>query len=227
MKKILTLIILLVSTLSFGQNIEVEKLWRTKGVYDSVGSFIERAKVQSFLFSSKSNQFYRLKTQDKVNMETGETKVFVYRDTLNLDASDNNTYKLNDKENLTLHSSDSLTIQFNGYTLPYVKLEVKANKIDLEKFKYELQKEPLIESVENIKAYRFTYQENGLVKVKPLERDSEWESEYRIIDFNGFIIIQGIVSAPKLITKLKEGKISFIEIDYRFENKNGEFNKIR
>jgi hypothetical protein len=227
MKNILTLIILFVSTISFGQNIEVEKLWRTKGVYDSLGSFIEQAKVQSFLFSSKSNQFYRLRTQDKLNMETGETKVFVYRDTLNLNSSDSKTYKLNEKEVLTLHSSDSLTIQFNGYTLPYVKLELKSNKIDLENFKSELQKEPLTQSIEKIKEYRFTYQKNGLVKVKPLDRDSEWESEYKIIDFNGFIIVQGIVSAPKLITKLKKGKISFIEIDYRFENKNGELNKIR
>tara|TARA_R110000751_G_scaffold211820_1_gene315265 strand:+ start:20 stop:703 length:684 start_codon:yes stop_codon:yes gene_type:complete len=225
MKNILTLIILFVSSISFGQNIEVEKLWRTKGVYDSLGNFIEQAKIQSFLFSSKSNQFYRLRTQDKLNMETGETKVFVYIDTLTLNSSDSKTYKLNDKELLTLHSGDSLTIQFNGYTLPYVKLELKANKIDLEKFKSELQKEPLIETVEKIKEYRFTYQENGLVKVKPLERDSEWESEYKIIDFNGFIIVQGIVSAPKLITKLKKGKIIFIEIDYRFENKNGELNK--
>ncbi len=227
MKNIFTLIIIFLSTISFGQNIEKEKLWRTKGVYDSLGNFIERAKIQSFLFSSKANQFYRLRTQDKVNMETGKTKVFVYRDTLNLSSSDTKTYKLSDKETLKLHSNDSLTIQFNGYTLPYVKLDLKSNKVDLEKLKSELQKEPLIESVEGIKEYQFTYQENELVKVKPLERDSEWESEYKIIDFNGFIIIQGIVSAPKLITKLKKGKISFMEIDYRFKNKNGELNKIR
>ncbi|TCI90610.1 hypothetical protein [Tenacibaculum sp. M341] len=227
MKNIFTLIIIFLSTISFGQNIEKEKLWRTKGVYDSLGNFIERAKIQSFLFSSKSNQFYRLRTQDKVNMETGETKVFVYRDTLNLSQSDTKSYKLSDKETLILHSNDSLTIQFNGYTLPYVKLDLKSNKVDLEKLKSELQKEPLIESVEGIKEYQFTYQENELVIVKPLERDSEWESEYKIIDFNGFIIIQGIVSAPKLITKLKKGKISFMEIDYRFKNKNGELNKIR
>ncbi len=225
MKNTLTLLIVLVSTLSFGQKIEEEKLWRTKGVYDSLGNFIERAKIQSFLFSSKSNQLYRFRTQDRLNMETGETKIFVYRDTLNLKSSDSNTYQLSDKETLTLHSRDSLTIQYNGYTLPYVKLDLQSNKIDLEKLKSTLQEEPLIESVEGIKEYQFTYQKNGLVKVKPLERDSEWESEYKIIDFNGFIIIQGIVSAPKLITKLEKGKISFMEIDYRFENKNGELNK--
>ncbi|WP_203256691.1 hypothetical protein [Hyunsoonleella ulvae] len=227
MKNIFALIIVLVSTISFGQDIEEKKLWRTKGVYDSLGNLIERAKIQSFLFSSKSNQFYRLRTQSKVNMETGETKIFIYKDTLNLQVSDTKTYRLNEKEVLTIYSNDSLTIHFNGYILPYVKLDVESNKIDLKKFTSALQKESLIESVENVKEYRFTYQKNGLVKVKSLERESEWESEYKIINFNGFIILQGIVSAPKLITKLKKGKISFMEIDYRFENKKGELTKVR
>lgn len=227
MKNILLLLILFVTTVSIGQNMEKEALWRTKGVYDSIGNFIERAKIQSFLYSSKSNQFHRLRTQDKINMETGETKVFVYRDTLNLMALDASTYKLNDKEVLTFHSKDSLTIAFNGFTLPYVKLDVTPNNVDLNRLKAEIIDKPLIESINDVKEYSFTYQNNDLVKVKPLDRDSEWESEYKIIDFNGFIIIQGIVSAPKLIIKSKKGKISFIQIDYRFENKNGELNSIR
>ncbi|WP_204346596.1 hypothetical protein [Psychroserpens algicola] len=221
MKNLLVLLLIFVSTLSFGQEIEGEKLWRTKGVYDSLGNFIERAKIQSFLFSTASGQLYRLSNQDKMNMETGETKVFVYRDTLNLTPLSDNMYKLNDKETLTIHTNDSLTIQFNGFTLPYVKLNLKPDTINLKTLKSELINTPVIESVENIKKYLFTYQDNNLVKVKPLERDSEWESDYKIIDFNGFIIIQGIVSAPKLLTKSEKGKIHFIEIDYRFENKNG------
>jgi len=227
MKNIFTLIILFVATISFGQNIKKETLWRTKGVYDSSGEFIERAKIQSFLFSSKPNQFYRLKTQDKLNMETGETNVFVYRDTLNLSPRDKNTFELSETETLIIHSNDSLTIQFNGYTFPYVKLDIKSSKIDLKKFESELQNGPLVETIEGTKKYQFTYQKNGLVKVKPLERDTGWESEYKVIDFNGFIIVQGIVSAPKLITKLNKGQISYLEIDYRFENKNGILNEVR
>ena len=217
---------LFASILSFGQNIEEGKLWRTKGVYDSLGNFVERAKIQSFLYSSKSDQLYRLRTQDKINMETGETKVSVYQDTLNLTSLNSKAYSLNDNEVLMLHSNDSLTIMYNGFTLPYVKINLKPNKVKLDKLKSELINEPLIESINNIEEYQFTYQDNGLAKVKPLERDSEWESDYKIIDFSGFIIIQGIVSAPKLITNAEKGKITFLEIDYRFENKNGELNKL-
>jgi len=226
MKNILTLIVLLGSIVSFGQNIEDEKLWRTKGVYDSLGGFIEQAKLQSFLYSSKSKQLYRLRTQDKINMETGETKVFVYQDTINLTFVNDKTYALNDKEVLTIHSDDSLTIKYNGYILPYVKLNLKPNRVEIDKFKSNLINTPFTESVNGEKKYGFTYQDNDLVKVKNLESDSEWESDYEIIDFKGFIILQGIVSAPKLITQMKKEEINFIEIDYRFENINGVLTKV-
>ena len=223
MKKILLLTLLLFATLTFGQNLEKNRLWRTKGVYDSIGNFIEKAKIQSFLFSSNSNQFYRLRTQDKVNMETGETKVFVYRDTLNLKQVSNKTFRVSEKEVITIHSSDSLTINFNGYTLPYVKVEAKANKINVSKFKLKVLDKPVIESINNIEDYKFTFQSNDLVKINPLKSSSEWESDFKIINFNGYVFIQGIVSAPKLITKLKNNSIMFLELDYRFEVKEGTF----
>ncbi|WP_046743614.1 hypothetical protein [Kordia zhangzhouensis] len=225
MKNVFVFLLLIVSTVSFGQNIEKEKLWRTKGVYDSLGNFIERAKIQSFLVSTNSKEFHRLQTQDKINMETGETKVFVYRDTLRLVSLGKNHYQASDKEVLTLHSKDSLTITFKGYTLPYVKLSEKANSVDLEKLKAELINTPFVETVADVNKYQLTYQDTNLVKVHPLESSSEWESDYKIIDFDGFIIIQGIVSAPKLITKLKKGEVYFLEIDYRFENKKGKLTK--
>ncbi len=225
MKYSLILFTLLITTISFGQDIDTDQLWRTKGVYDSVGNFVERAKIQGFLYSSKSNQFYRLRTQDKLNMETGETKVFVYRDTLNLTFLDSKSYKISNKETLTLHTKDSLTIQFKGYSFPYTKINLKSKPVNIDKFKTQLLKAPLIESIDNKQDYEYTYQNNGLAKIKPLESDSEWESEYKIIDFNGFIILQGIVSAPKLITKLNKNTINFIQIDYRYKNKPGVFIK--
>lgn len=224
-KNICLLVLLFVSTLSFGQNLETDKLWRTKGVYDSVGNFIERAKVQIFLYSSSPDQLQRLRTQDKVNMETGETKIFIYKDTLNLTDLGKNTFKLNDNETLTLHSKDSLTIQFNGYTLPFVKLDVKSKQADKDQFNTNFINMPLTETVDDKTEYQFTFKVNGLKKIKPLDRDSEWESEYKLIDFNGFLILQGITSAPKLITKIGKTKVNFLEIDYRFEIKNGELNK--
>ncbi|WP_375562483.1 hypothetical protein ACE193_08025 [Bernardetia sp. OM2101] len=225
MKNLLVLLMLFISTLSFGQNIETGKLWRTKGVYDSLGNFMEQAKVQIFLYSTTSNQFHRMETQDRINMKSGETNVFVYRDTLNLTSLDDKIYKLNEEETMTVHTNDSLTINYKGYTLSYVKLNEKPSNTTVNKLKKELIKAPLFQSIEKVKEYRFTYQENGLVKTKTLDRDYEWESEYKIIDFNGFVFLQGITSAPKLITKVEKGKIEFLEIDYRFENKEGKLAK--
>ena len=225
MKKTLTILFLFISITTFGQDINTGELWRTKGVYDSIGNFMERAKIQSFLYSAKPNQFYSLSTQDKMNMETGETRVFIYRDTLNLNSLGNKTYEINDKKTLIVHTKDSLTIKYNGYSLPYVRLAQKQNKVNLEKFKIELLNNVFIRSVSKVKDYSLTYQTSGLVKINPLKSNSEWESEYKIINFNGFIILQGIVSAPKLITKSSKNKIEFIEIDYRFENKNGSLDK--
>lgn len=224
-QKLVIFLLLFVSTLSFAQNLETDKLWRTKGVYDSVGNFIERAKVQIFLYCSAPNQLQRLRTQDKVNMETGETKIFIYKDTLNLSTLSKNSFKLNENETLTSHTKDSLTIQLNGYTLPFVKLDVNSNQADKANFNSNFLNMPLTETVDGKEEYQFTFQDNGLKKIKPIDRDSEWESEYKLIDFNGFLILQGITSAPKLITKIGKTKVDFLEIDYRFDIKKGELNK--
>ncbi|MDC8005530.1 hypothetical protein POV27_15840 [Aureisphaera galaxeae] len=226
MKNTCLLLAIFAFALTYGQKIEKGSLWRTKGVYDTSGNFIERAKIQSFLCASKSDQIYRLRTQDKLNNETGETKIFVYRDTLNLELIEEKSFKISEKEVLTVHSKDSITIQFNEYVFPYVKLSTKRNKVDVEKFKTALMEAPVTVSVEGVEEYQYTYQENGMSKIKPIKEDSGWESEYKVIDFNGFTILQGIVSAPKLITRMKKKKIEFLEIDYRFDNKEGAFSWI-
>ncbi|AXG71370.1 hypothetical protein KORDIASMS9_03627 [Kordia sp. SMS9] len=222
MKHLLTAAIFLLSISSFAQNLEKDQLWRTKGVYDSLGNFVERAKIQSFLYSAAPNQLYRLNTKDRMNMETGETTVFVFRDTLQLASTKDKTFKLNDEEVLKIHSKDSLTIHFNGYTLPYVKLDVKPKRVNFKKFTSKLMDIPFIESVDDVKAYQLTYQDTNLVNIKPVDSDSGWDSDYKLIDFHGFIIIQGIVSAPKLITEIEKDTIHFLQIDYRFENKKGK-----
>lgn len=135
MKKLFLLLAFCCSFNAFTQQIETNQLWRTRGVYDSLGNFIERAKLQSFLYAETTTRFQRLRNQDKVNMETGETKIFVYKDTFNLEALTKYTFKMSEEEVLTIHNSDSLTISFRGFTLPYVRVKIKHNTINLEKFK--------------------------------------------------------------------------------------------
>ncbi|MBR9914330.1 MAG: hypothetical protein GYB32_05795 [Algicola sp.] len=224
-KTLLVLLTLFATIPMFSQDMEAGQLWRTKGVYDSLGNFMERAKIQSFLYSASANKIHRLRTQDRINMETGDTKVFVYRDTLNLSPLGPNVYKLSEKEVLKLHSKDSLTITYNGFTLSYVLLHTKKIKNGFKKVQSNLLNTSFVETIDEDTKYQLTYQDSGLVKVNPLDSDSEWESDYKLIDFEGYILIQGIVSAPKLVTKSKKGHIQFIQIDYRFENKRGELNE--
>lgn len=209
----------------FGQNLETDDLWRTKGVYDSLGNFIERAKIQSFLYISNDDQVQRLRTQDKINMETGETKVFVYRDTLKLLPVKGQTYNIGGNEVLTIHSQDSISIEYNNYSTSYVRLTLPKKKVKVNKLQKALFNVTMDQTFDEKTEYKLTYQENGLVKISPIDYPSEWESDYKLIDFNGYLIIQGIVSAPKLIVTVGESEIQFIEIDYRFENKNGIMKK--
>jgi len=227
MKYTITLILFFIAILGFGQNLETDNLWRTKGVYDSLGNFVERAKIQSFLYVSKPNQIQRLRSQDKINMETGETKVVVYRDTIDLELLEKSTFKVNDEEKLTLHSNDSLTIQYNGFNISYVRLSLPKKKLKVDKIEKALFDRKMLEVVESKNEYNFIYQKSGLVKVLPINSESEWESDYKLIDFNGYSIIQGIVSAPKLLIGLKRNEIQFIKIDYRYENKYGTLKEIR
>ena len=225
MKKILTIILLFLSVTSFGQNLDIDNLWRTKGVYDSLGNFMERAKIQSFLYTNEAGQLERIITQDKMNMETGETKVSIYLDTLSLEPVQGIPLEGKVQEVVTVHSKDSLTVGFNGYHIVYVRLNLPKKKVKAKKLKKTLINNTMIESIENESTYQLTYQDNGLVKVSPIDSESSWESDYKLIDFNGFYIIQGIVSAPKLILKPRKKEIDFLEIDYRFENKTGILKK--
>jgi hypothetical protein len=149
-------------------------------------------------------------------METGETKVFSYRDTLTLDSTPQKHFRISEKETLTFHTKDSLSIV-------YVKLDVPKNTISLHKLQKVLLHKEMTEIIDGTKEYTFTYQNDNLAEVSSLESKSKWKSDYKIIDFEGFLILQGIVSPPKLILKANKKSISFLEIDYRFETKNGLF----
>ncbi|MEM6298795.1 MAG: hypothetical protein AAF740_08930, partial [Bacteroidota bacterium] len=136
MKRIILLLALVSYTLTLnGQNIEPNTIWRTKGVFDSSGKFLEREKVQTFLSPLGKGKVARIVTQDRINMETGETKVFVFLDTLVLTSDGQNKYKTSRDELFTVHSKDSVTIEVNGYTLPYVKIAQKQGTVKLSKLK--------------------------------------------------------------------------------------------
>lgn len=218
MKYWITALFLTVSTISFGQAIETGKLWRTKGVYDSLGKFLEWNKVLYFLYSADSNTFYSLEIEHILKKKiAGDSRFYIseiitIEDTLYLTALEGKKHKFGNRGVMTIHSEDSLTISYgreNVYS--YVKLNYEVDSV--------MADETFIQSFEGANKYRITYQDN---------KDFEAIINYEIINFNGFIFLQERSEyITKLITKVKEGEAHFIEIDYRFENKEGKLTKIK
>jgi hypothetical protein len=68
----------------------------------------------------------------------------------------------------------------------------------------------------------YTYQENGLAKYQTIGSHSNWENPYSIIDFQGYVFLKGISSAPILITSLEKKRILGLAADYRFDPKQIE-----
>ncbi len=230
MKKALTICLIFATTLVFSQGLETGKLWRTKGVYDKDGSFVERDKTEKFLFVEAPDKAYVLTTEEWMHMKTGDIKLMVFRDTLNLDSINEGVYESRTRRDtsiLTVHKPDSVTLKREDKAVVFVKLNVEKPNIELKKFTTTLMKSSQLSTVEGVEGNKMTYKKDGFVRIEPLESKSAWDSGYKIIEFNGFIIIKGVMSAPKLITELDKKRIGFIEIDYRFENKNGEYIKTK
>ncbi len=213
---------LLFTVVGFGQSFETATMWRTKGVYDTLGNFLDRAKIQSFLYITQPNEIQRLTTQDKINRTTGETKVFTYRDTLTLLPLHGATFQITPKETLTLHRPDSLPIQYKHFHIAYVRLKLPPNPPSPQTIKKALMDQPVRATIAGKTKYQFTYQKNGLVKIQPIGGGASWESNYLLIHFNGYAILQGIVSAPKLLLGFDKTTFQLLEIDYRFDSKKGQ-----
>ena len=231
MQHLITILFLAISTLSFGQTIETGRLWRTKGVYYPSGKFLEWDKVQYYLYSTKPNQFHSLRIEHLWEQEGNiryDGGVVTYRDTLDLTPLEGKIYKLDKKRTMTIHSEDSLTINYKDeYVYSYVKFKDSVPSLTTEKLKNELIEKQFVESIEDTAKYRMIYQDRGFVKKTTLKGEHKSNYSYKIIDFNGFIFLQewGKYIA-KLITEIKKEEIVFIEIDYRFENKKGKLLKI-
>ena len=58
-----------------------------------------------------------------------------------------------------------------------------------------------------------------------IDSPSNWESDYRIFSFEGFLFLKGIISAPMIIEKIEGEKLVGQEVDYRFAPRNFELRK--
>ncbi len=227
MKKYIFISIILFSFTLQSQNLKDNRLWRSRGVYDSDGEFIKSVKTEKFLYFLNSNKIEQLIINDKVHMETGHVKIFVRRDTINLILLNETKYTIKEHDNWQVikHHKDSITIENTKekYAFSYVPFQNDiSDKMNFKMLKNKILGNTIESKTDNI-ITTTNYFKNGLKKWKTSESDIHNETEYKLINFNNFFILNGIVSAPKIIANYNNNYIYYTELDYRFsKNKIGK-----
>ncbi len=223
--KYILLLFTLIPALTFGQKISKEGLWKAHSYIKKDGTE-QKATSEDFL-KVKNNALLLFQFQQKMSRETGEMFVVTVVDTFNIGKlKSDGSYNLSLKERTFSFSEvdKKLHLIFPNYTLVFERIE-KLGKptISLEQCSQFLIGSTVVEidpernKIEGNLSY--TYQPNGQAKYKQLDARRSWESEYKIIDFEGYTFLKGITSAPVLLTSNNNKSIAGTEFDFRYEPK--------
>lgn len=207
----------LLSFSAFGHNLKTEGLYKGYEVKDSVGNTL-RTKRQEFI-KVDQNILIRIQFNELLNMKTGDVKVEEEIDTINLD-------KIDPEMKFNQTSDSSFELIYSEFTLTFKLMENTSDKSPaLNDCKDLLIGNTFIQNEipkDKDPTLTYTYQENGLAKYQTIGSHSNWETPYSIIDFQGYVFLKGISSAPILITSLGKKRILGLEADYRFDPKEIE-----
>lgn len=207
------------------QGITQNKLWKGYGIADASGTAINQ-KLQQFIYV-EGNQLHLLDIPEKMDMTTGEIFVKPKIDVYTLSGSGSNfTIKNAEKEyQIELVSPTEFQINHKGYLFPF-KLIDEAKKSPINAAT--LSKTIVGSTFENTdKEDRIlnTYIDRETAQYQNKDSMSSWESDYKIIEFNGFVFLKGITSPTLLVSQIDGEMIYFIEMDYRFDPKNISWKK--
>lgn len=222
MRYILLFLFITFTHIAFSQVLEAGTLYRSGSVYDKDNNPSGK-KIEQFLYVENENNILLLDIDELMNMQDGSIIVTYETNGYNCYQKGTGKYKVKELEvdNFKLIGKDSLFYESYRYNIGFRKVEgaVKLNdkaKLQEALFKNKYADEDL--------SYYYSYQSNGFVKYET--GDSDWENVYRIINFEGYIILKGAVSAPKIVNKISEKKIEGLHLDYRFLQKNWQINLV-
>ena len=207
----------LLSFSAFGHDLKSDGLYKGYEVKDSEGNTL-RTKRQEFIKVDQNN-LIRIQFKELLNMKSGDVKVVEEIDTINLDSKN-----LEMKFNQT--SNTSFKLIYSEFTLTFKLMENTSDKSPaIQECKDFLIGNTFVQNdipKEKDPTLTYTYQENGLAKYQTIGSHSNWETPYSIIDFQGYVFLKGISSAPILITSLEKKRLLGIKADYRFDPKQIE-----
>jgi hypothetical protein len=227
--KFLLLLFILTSTQAFSQDFSKEKLWKGYTVCNPEGKEI-RYKRQDFI-KFKEKQLLLFQFQELMSMTTGEVKIKIVIDTFNIsNTKRKDIYQLtNEKDTLRLvkNNSTEFNIFYPRFYLTFKSLDIPESKISSKKCTKYILNNSFSTYVVKTQALeddmKITYQENG--KAKYSDTGSSWESVYKVVEFENYVFIKGITSAPILVHKIKSKKLICTALDYRFEPEEIELRK--
>ncbi len=212
-----------------GQNLEVGTLWKAEGIHDTLDNKLPNQKLQRFMYFDNEQEISTLTIYEKLNMTNGEITVSYMIEADNLERLTDSTYKVRELlvDNFQIINKDSIYYKKQKYRLGFKRIDVQRSQVTEAQLMDFLSGNSVRKYYKNgeVSDQIRTYKETGVVAIQPMNSYSNWESDYRMFGFEGFLFLKGITSAPMLIENIKDDKIIGKDADYRFEPKAFEIRK--
>lgn len=212
-----------------GQPLAPQTLWKAEAIYDTLDNKLPNEKLQRFMYFDNEHEISVLTIFEKLNMSNGEIIVSYMIEADNLEKQSDSAYKVKELavDNFEIINKDSILYKKQKYHVGYKRIDVRPSLVT------EAALMNFLESHSIRKYYEDgspsdqirTYKRTGQVHIQALNVYRDWESDYRIFSFEGFLFLKGITSAPMLIENIENEKIFGKEADYRFETKAFDFRK--
>ncbi|MEZ5044119.1 MAG: hypothetical protein R2828_32730 [Saprospiraceae bacterium] len=230
MKKLILISLIILAMINvYGQGIESGSLWQAEMVYDTLDNKLPREKIQRFMYFENENEISTLTIYEKMSMTNGEVIISYLVEANNLEKKSDTEYKVKEfrVDNFKLINNDSIFYKEKYFSLGFKRIDVKQSSItesQLMDFLFSSSVRKYYDNGESLNQIH-TYKRNGNKAIQIVDSHSNWESDFRVFSFEGFLFLKGITSAPMIIEKLEDEKLIGKEVDYRFNVKNFEIRK--
>lgn len=214
-----------------GQGVESGSLWQVEMVYDTLGNKLPNEKIERFMYIKNDSEVSMLTIYEKLNMTNGEIIVSYMIEADNLEKQTESEYKIKELhvDEFKLINSDSIFYKKFKYCLGFKRIDVSLSSVtqaQLMEFLFSSSVRNYYDNGESLNQVH-TYKNTGQKGIQIVDSNSNWESDYRVFNFEGFLFLKGITSPPMLIEKIDNERVIGKEADYRFDTKNFEIRRER
>lgn len=219
MKKLKTILILLISIISysaFSQNSIKHGLWRGIGIFDTTGAR-KGFKIDEFFYVKNDSVVRVLGFEYPKDKQTGEVTVNSYINDYVL-TQDAKLQKGNLTQTLVI-KTDTIAIYENKLSVSFAYFETSASP----KIKT-VRKNIFGKTFDIGKHIKVTYQNDMTANYHDTNSGRKWASKYQLIEFEDLVFLHDALSPPVLILNSNKKNITGIELDYKFEPKPIEMN---